>query len=143
MIFHEIEMDNDLDKLSPPAQPAADVAGQQDTVPQDLQKLRDEFQSRLVVASLRTEAVRAGMIDLDGLKLIDLSAVRLGSDDRIISGRKLMDDLKRNKPWLFVVTSSSSATVAPASQPTRQKMAMEMTDDEYAAARTAITKYQF
>ena len=83
------------------------------------------------------------MIDLDGLKLIDTSAVRLGSDDRIIGGRKLMDDLKRNKPWLFVVTSSSSATVAPASQPTRQKMAMEMTDEEYAAARTAITKYQF
>ena len=80
---------------------------------EEIAKLRGEFQSRLVVANLRTEAVRAGMVDLDGLKLIDLSAVRLGNDDKVIGGRKLMDDLRRNKPWLFGVTSSSSAAVAP------------------------------
>ena len=102
-----------------------------------------EFQSRLVVANLRTEAVRAGMIDLDGLRLIDLSAVRLGNDDKVIGGRKLMDDLRRNKPWLFGVASSSSAAIAPASQPVRQKTALEMTDEEYTAARAAVTKYQF
>ena len=83
------------------------------------------------------------MIDLDGLKLIDLSAVRLDNDDRIVGGRKLMDDLRRNKPWLFGATSSSSAAIAPASQPVRQKTAMEMTDEEYAAARAAVTKHQF
>ena len=83
------------------------------------------------------------MIDLDGLKLIDLSAVRLGNDDKVIGGRKLMDDLRRNKPWLFGAASSSSAAVAPASQPVRQKTALEMTDEEYTAARAAVTKYQF
>ncbi|WP_428493223.1 hypothetical protein [Rhodopila sp.] len=109
----------------------------------EVAKLRGEFQSRLVLANLRTEAVRAGMIDLDGLKLVDLSTVRLGNDDRIVGARKLMDDLRRTKPWLFGPVSSSSAAIAPASQPVRLKTALEMTDEEYAAARAAVTKYQF
>jgi hypothetical protein len=139
MILHEIEMEYDL----PEAQPASEPGADPDEESEEIVKLRGEFQSRLVVANLRTEAVRAGMIDLDGLRLIDLSAVRLADDDRVIGGRKLMDDLRRTKPWLFGVASSSSAAIAPASQPVRQKTALEMTDDEYTAARAAVTKHQF
>ena len=132
-------MDDDL----PEVQPISDQGDEPVQESEEIVKLRDEYQSRLVVANLRTEAVRAGMVDLDGLRLIDISSVRLGSDDKIIGGRKLMDDLRRTKPWLFGIASSSSAAVAPASQPARQKTALEMTDEEYAAARTAVTKYQF
>jgi hypothetical protein len=139
MTFHEIEMDDDL----PEVQPTSDLGDEPDQESEEIVKLRGEYQSRLVVANLRTEAVRAGMVDLDGLRLIDTSSVRLGNDDKIIGGRKLMDDLRRTKPWLFGVASSSSAAIAPASQPVRQKTALEMTDEEYAAARTAVTKYQF
>jgi hypothetical protein len=131
----EIEMEDDLPEVIPPVVPEEES--------EEVVRLRNEFQSRLVRSSLRTEAVRAGMIDLDGLKLIDLSAVRLGDDDKVIGGRQLMDDLRRTKPWLFGTSSSSSAAIAPASQPVRQKTALEMTDEEYSAARAAITKYQF
>jgi hypothetical protein len=113
------------------------------TATEELAKLQRDFQSRLVAANLRTEAVRAGMIDLDGLKLVDLSEVRIDDTDKIVGGRQLMADLRRNKPWLFGATSSSSVAFAPSSQPVRQKTAMDMTDDEYATARTAVTKYQF
>jgi hypothetical protein len=105
-------------------------------------KLRIDFQSRLITANLRTEAVRAGMIDLDGLKLVDLSEVRLDENDKVVGGRNIMADLRRNKPWLFGVASTSSAATAPASQPVRQKTAMDMTEAEYTAARTAVTKYR-
>jgi hypothetical protein len=132
-------MEDDLSE----AQPASEPGNSPGEEPEEIVKLRAEFQSRLVAASLRTEAVRAGMIDLDGLRLVDLSAVQLGNDDKVIGGRKLMDDLRRTKPWLFGAASSSSAAVAPASQPVRQKMALEMTDEEYKAARAAVTKYQF
>ena len=112
-------------------------------VSNEIDKLRAEFQNRLVAANLRTEALRAGMIDLDGLKLVDLSSVTLDANDQVVSGRKLMEDLRRDKPWLFGTTSSSSAAAAPASQPVRQKTALEMTDEEYAAARAAVTKNRF
>jgi hypothetical protein len=143
MIFHGIEMDDDLPEVPLASEQEGDPDQLPDNESEEIIKLRGEFQSRLVVANLRTEAVRAGMVDLDGLKLIDISAVRLGNDDKVIGGRKLMDDLRRTKPWLFGVASSSSAAVAPASQPVRQKTALEMTDEEYAAARTAVTKFQF
>jgi hypothetical protein len=142
MIFHGIEMDDDLPEVPLASEQEGDPDQLPDKESEEIIKLRNEFQSRLVVANLRTEAVRAGMVDLDGLRLIDISAVRLGNDDKVIGGRKLMDDLRRTKPWLFGVASSSSAAVAPASQPVRQKTALEMTDEEYAAARTAVTKFQ-
>jgi hypothetical protein len=113
------------------------------TATEEIARLQSDFSSRLIAANLRTEAVRAGMIDLDGLKLVDLSDVRLDESDQLVGGRKIMADLRRNKPWLFGAASSSSAAVAPASQPVRQKTAMDMTDEEYATARTAVTKFQF
>jgi hypothetical protein len=141
--LHEIEMNDDLAEAPPSSDQEGDLDVQSDAGSDEIAKLRGEFHARLIVANLRTEAVRAGMIDLDGLKMVDLSSVRLGTEDRIIGGRKLMDDLRRTKPWLFGETSSSSAAVAPVSQPVRTKTALEMTDDEYAAARAAVTKYQY
>jgi hypothetical protein len=143
MTFREIAMSDDSAEVQPLFSPEGDLDEQRGGPTDEVTKLRGEYQSRLVLANLRTEAVRAGMVDLDGLKLIDLSAVRLGDDDRVVGARKLMDDLRRNKPWLFGAASSSSAAIAPASQPVRQKTALEMTDEEYAAARAAVTKYQF
>ncbi len=112
----------------------------QENLSAEIAKLRTEFQARLVAANLRTEAVRAGMIDLDGLKLIDLSGVQLDPDDKVVGSRQLMDDLRRKKPWLFGGSSSSSGAAAPVSQPVRQKSALDMTDDEYKAARAALLK---
>lgn len=109
----------------------------------EIAKLRSDFQARLVAADLRTEAVRAGIVDLDGLKLIDISSVRLGGDDKVAGARKIIDELRRNKPWLFPGVSSSSPALAPASQPVRQKTALEMSDEEYIVARAAITKRHY
>jgi hypothetical protein len=134
-------MDDNLSASQPDPVDQREIGEQ--TATEELAKLQRDFQSRLVAANLRTEAVRAGMIDLDGLKLVDLSEVRIDDTDKIVGGRQLMADLRRNKPWLFGATSSSSVAFAPSSQPVRQKTAMDMTDDEYATARTAVTKYQF
>jgi hypothetical protein len=106
----------------------------------EIRSIEEGYRARLIAASLRTEAVRAGMVDLDGLKLLDTSTIGLNSDDSIINGRQLMQVLKKSKPWLFRSASSSSLAAAPSHRPMRQKTAMEMTDDEYAAARSAIIR---
>jgi hypothetical protein len=106
----------------------------------EVSKLRAEFEARLVAANLRTEAVRAGMVDLDGLKLMDLSGVQLDPDDKVVGSRQMMDDLRRRKPWLFGGSSSSSGAVAPVSHPVCQKSVLDMTDEEYKAARAALLK---
>jgi hypothetical protein len=105
-----------------------------------IELLEQETQARLIRAELKTEAVRAGMIDLDGLKLVDLSAVKLNARGEIDGSTELIMDMKREKPWLFGVSSSSSASNPPPVQPPRQKLATEMSDDEYRVARAALLK---
>ncbi|HVY13725.1 MAG TPA: hypothetical protein VHB27_00755 [Rhodopila sp.] len=127
------------------AEPAEAGAGtDQDAEPDGrdaYQALRNEYEARLLQANLRTEAVRAGMIDLDGLRLIDPTTVKLDENGNIVDGKVLMAGLRKKKPWLFGSMSSSSITRPPASAPARPKMAMEMSDEEYAAARAAVTRY--
>lgn len=136
-------MDDALATVQTGSHQPVDPIDQRDNAGDEVTKLRNQFQARLVAANLRTEAVRAGMVDLDGLKLVDLSAVRIGDDDKIVDGRKLMDELRRNKPWLFNAPSSSSGASVPASNPVRQKSVLEMTDEEYAVARKIVTKFQY
>jgi len=141
MICNEMQMDDDVPETRSDLADG-DELDEQQPVSEEIATLRIHFQSRLIMANLQTEAVRAGMIDLDGLKLVDLSGVRLDENDKVVGGRKIMAELRRNKPWLFGVASTSSAAIAPASQPVRQKTAMDMTEAEYTAARTAVTKYR-
>ena len=139
---NEMITNDDTLETFPDTNRLGETESQADVPPEHIIKLQRDFEARLVAANLRTEAVRAGMVDLDGLKLIDPSALKLDGDDKVVGGRKLMDDLRRSKPWLFGSPSSSSPATAPNSQPVKQKLAMEMTDQEYLAARLAITKYR-
>jgi hypothetical protein len=141
MLFDEIKMDHDFSDTQ--SEPIDSNVPDEPSATEEIVKLRSDFPTRLAAANLRTEAVRAGMIDLDGLKLVDLSGVHLDENDKIIDGRKIMNELRRTKPWLFGSPSTSSAAVPPVSLPVRQKSAMDMTNEEYATARIAVTKHHF
>lgn len=103
---------------------------------------QQEADQRLIRAEMKAEAVRAGMVDLDGLKLLDLSATKLSSTGEVEGAAGLMAQAKRDKPWLFVGTSSTAATPPPAAAPTPKK-AMDMTDAEYRTARAELLKRRF
>lgn len=105
-----------------------------------LVNLQKDTEARLLRASLRTAALQAGMIDLDGLRLLDLSAAALDPDGEIADGAALMASFRRQKPWLFSNGSSSSTADFPPAPPPRVKLATEMTNEEYRAARAAILK---
>ena len=104
---------------------------------EESRKLTDQ---RLILAELKVEALRAGIVDLDGLKFVDLSEVRLEDNGGVVGGLELINQLKRAKPWLFSGSSSSSVAKAPLSGPIRQKPVKEMTGDEYRIARANIIK---
>jgi hypothetical protein len=86
--------------------------------------------------------LRAGIVDLDGLKLLDPSAVEVGEAGDVKNAADVITQLRRTKPWLFGGGSSSSSANPPPAQPPRQKRATEMTDAEYRAARAAILRHQ-
>jgi hypothetical protein len=113
---------------------------QTEALQQELESFRGKARENAMLADLKVAAIRAGMIDLDGIKLLDLSAVRAAEDGQVPEASSLMLELKRNKPWLFGARSTSSIQEAPPYQPPRQKQAMEMSDDEYHAARALVLK---
>lgn len=95
---------------------------------------------RIIRAELKAVAVKAGMVDLDGLKLADLSTVKLNDAGEVEGAEALMEALKKAKPYLFGAASTSSTSKVPATGDPKAKKATEMTADEYKAAKAEALK---
>jgi hypothetical protein len=120
--------------------PDVSLRARLDKLERDSQENRRLTDKRVILAELRVEAMRANMIDLDGLQFLDMSQVHLGENDGVAEGAELISRLKSAKPWLFAAPSSSSIARVPSSGPTRQKLAKDMSDEEYRIARANIIK---
>lgn len=118
----------------------AELRSRAEALERQLTALQQEAQTRLIHAELKAEALRAGIIDLDGLKLLDTGALKLDASGEVEGGAQAVAALKRAKPWLFGAASSSSPAKPPPAQAPRQKLATEMTDEEYRTARAALLK---
>ena len=93
---------------------------------------------RILRAELKASALKAGMVDLDGLKLADLSAVKLNDAGEVEGADALMAAMKESKPYLFGSASTTTQTrEKPDPKTPETKKATEMTTDEYAAHKKA------
>lgn len=94
---------------------------------------------RIIRAELKAAAMKMGMVDLDGLKLADLTKVTLNEQGEVEGAETLMTEMRKAKPYLFGAAQRSSTPGAPppAKAPLAKK-ATEMTAEEYAAARKSI-----
>jgi|SRR5580658_10774850 hypothetical protein len=120
--------------------PDDDLRARIDRLETEGKEVHRRTERRIILAELKVEAMRAGMIDLDCLTFVDLTKVHLGEDGDVAGGAELIGQLKHSKPWLFVPPSSSSVARVPLSRPVRQKLATEMTNEEYRIARANIIK---
>jgi len=106
-----------------------------------LSQMQAEMAARVARAELKAEAVRAGMIDLDGLKLIDAASVRLNQNGEVEDAASLLARMKREKPWLFGAGASSSAAAnPPRPEPPRTRHANELSHEEWLSARAALIR---
>ena len=96
--------------------------------------------ARVIRAELKALAIKAGMVDLDGLKLLDISKLTLDENGDVKGAEDLMKTAKEAKPYLFDARKSSSSSDDPPKNDDKAKRATEMTDEEYAAARREMTK---
>ncbi len=105
-----------------------------------LARTKQEAEERLIQAELKSEARRAGIVDLDALKLLDSAGVTIGEDGHPIGVEDHIARFKAAKPWLFVGRSSTNTANPPRSQPIKLRSATEMSEDEYHAARAALLR---
>lgn len=122
-------------------EPVENWQARAETAEAALSRTQAEAEARLVRAELKVEALRAGMVDLDGLKLIDVSEVRLNDQGDVVDGGAIVAKLKRAKPWLFGAAGSSSAAAnPPRPEPPRTRHANELSHEEWLAARAALLR---
>jgi hypothetical protein len=133
-------MDSPANEIGSIDDPLTALRERAETLERQLADMQRQADTRLILTGLKVEALRFGMVDLDGLKLLDLTSAKLNENGEVEGAAHLMTQLKKAKPWLFGAPSSSSATAVPPVQPLRQKLATEMTDAEYRTARAALLK---
>ena len=117
-----------------------DWRGRAEAAERDLAEAVRTAEQRVIRAELKSEALRAGMVDLDGIKLVETDALALDDKGEVAGAAQLMVQLKRSKPWLFGGFSTSSGAKAPSAQPPQQKLATEMSHDEWRCARADLLK---
>ena len=108
-----------------------------------LERQLHEAEARSVMqlrqAELRAEAMRAGIVDIDGLRLLDPEALG-GGREAAPAASEVISKLRRDKPWLFGGSHSSSAGAAPSAAPVRRRLATDMTIEEWRAARAELLR---
>lgn len=135
-------MPDDTQDTDAAADPLAELRARCEHLEREMVQVKQKAESGIVKAHLQAEASRAGMIDLDGLKMLDTSRVTIGEDGEVQGAAALMEKVRKEKPWLFGKPSTSAPGGAPPSQPPRQKLATEMTDAEYRTARETILRFR-
>lgn len=120
--------------------PDAGVEAVRTELEQRLVALEASLRERLLRAELKGHAIRAGMVDLDGLKLLDTSRLLLNDSDEVVGAAELMAEARRAKPWLFGGSSTSSAAAVPPAQAPKAKLATDMTEAEWRASRAELLR---
>lgn len=128
---------------------AAEAKGAAEKAAKDAEERISQAQqatnARIIQAELRAQAVKSGMIDLDGLKLLDTSAVTLDDKGEVVVPKDFFDEARKAKPYLFAATgaekgNTSNPNPAPKPAPTSDKKADDLKGDEYAAELAALTR---
>ena len=98
-----------------------------------------QLRMRVADAELRAEGARAGMRDLDALRMLSEDDRQAALDDG--GAAKAVTKLRKEKPWLFT-SSTSAAARAPAAVAVTPVNAMTMSHEDWRAARAALLRKQ-
>jgi hypothetical protein len=104
-----------------------------------LLEIEADAAARIRLTELKAEALRAGIIDIDGLRLLD-PGVTSGQATQTQDAAEIIARLRVDKPWLFSPASTSSPSVAPKPVQAKRKLATEMSFDEWRAARAELLR---
>ena len=86
-----------------------------------LSESEERGRTTLIQAELKSLAIQAGIIDLDGLKLIEIDGLRIAANGEIEGAAGLIASLRKRKP---MVTVSSSTFILWLLVFSRQKVAL-------------------
>lgn len=87
---------------------------------------------RLMRAELKAEAIKAGLADLEFLKLADLTKLKLDANGEVEGAEAFFEKLKKDKPGWFADKSTTSSTAKTPDDAAGKKFdARTATPEEY------------
>ncbi len=113
-----------------------------------ISEIENKARERMIAEALADAAKKAGMLDPEGLKLLDTSTVTLNDKGEVDGVETLMEEAKKAKGWLFrsqsgappAPVTTSQPLPPPSPRPGTPKRATDMTPEEWRAARAAIKR---
>jgi hypothetical protein len=105
-----------------------------------LQELENRTNERLIHGELKAYAIAAGMVDLDGLKLVDSKEVTVDASGEVRGAAQAIEAARKAKPWLFGPRNASSPATPPPAEVPKARKATEMTAKEWRAARAELLR---
>jgi len=119
----------------PEADALAELKARAEALERQLHEAEAQAAVRLREAELKAEALRAGIVDLDGLRLLDPASLAGGD----VGAAEAIGRLRQEKPWLFTAAASGAGAPPPPARP-RRKLATEMSVEEWRAARADLLR---
>ncbi len=131
----------EADPLQAAQEKIAALEGELHHAHEEHQRAAQQTQARVLYAELKALAAQAGMVDLDGLKLLDLSGVQVSAAGEIEGAASLLAQARKAKPYLFHgAGTTSNPTSAPMVQASQAKHARDMSAIEYAKAKAKLLR---
>lgn len=88
---------------------------------------------RMIRGELKTEALRAGLVDVDALKMFDTSGLQVSEDGDVEGIGALVTAMKKKKPYLFKenVADTSVNSGTPAQKGAKPKSVRNLKKEDY------------
>ncbi|WP_428375188.1 hypothetical protein [Lichenicoccus sp.] len=109
---------------------------------EEVASLRTDLTGRIIRSELKAHALKAGIVDLDALRLADTSTLSLSETGDVVGAEALIEMLRQQKPYLFadgqsgVSTGTTGQTLrAPAPAAPAELDARTMTREAWQAER--------
>ena len=106
----------------------------------ELRQQLAQANQRIVQAELKSHALRAGIIDLDCLKLLDAASLQLDESGNLPDFSAALETLRRDKPWAFLKSNSSHPSPPPPPEPAKTRLARDMSFQEWQKARDRLIR---
>jgi len=104
-----------------------------------LMQVQQAAHDRLIQSEMKALAVQSGLIDIEGLKLADLSSLTLSEAGTLEGAQALIEDLKARKPYLFS-GNTNPTHAAPTTKGSDPESVRTLSPEDYAHRKASYLK---
>jgi hypothetical protein len=110
-------------------------------IEEKVKEISSSYKKDLMLSKIQIEALREGIVDIDGVKLADLSKLDFDENHNIIGAKEFIEELKKNKTYLFKKSDKTTFEKEPPSKQNNTKVDVRgMSKEDYQKYKISLLK---